>query len=248
MNFSMNLNQLIFYLILSALALSFVAVFLFTKKTVGLRVKKYNLKIGLLNQFFAFFILTSVTLFFYEFVSVNRGFHPFSLPRGWLGILSYFLIADLFYYLFHRLSHRLNFFWNFHKLHHSANAIDWTLTYRHSLFEMVLRSALIGATCLLLNMNIYSFYFHLNLIFLYQHLMHVENLRWSSQLGLFLILPQNHRIHHNLTNSHKNYGGMLSIWDRLFSTYQLADTYTKSDYGIQDGPDRLLLKNWIKPL
>jgi hypothetical protein len=55
----------------------------------------------------------------------------------------------------------------------------------------------------------------------YQALLHSE--LWPAWVGLerFIVTPRFHQIHHSSAHAHldKNYGGMLTIWDRLFGSY-----------------------------
>jgi len=62
------------------------------------------------------------------------------------------------------------------------------------------------------------------------------NLRWNAgALGWLLVTPQSHRIHHSTEERHweKNFGAVLSIWDRVFRT-QWHGTDDYPTIGIDD--------------
>lgn len=51
-----------------------------------------------------------------------------NLPK-WLGLLLFFIISDFTQWNTHRLLHRFDFLWQFHKVHHSVKEMGLLLTY-----------------------------------------------------------------------------------------------------------------------
>lgn len=51
-----------------------------------------------------------------------------------------------------------------------------------------------------------------------------------------MISTADHRIHHSTNPAHynKNYGMVLNIYDKIFSTYFLSDKNKKIEFGIED--------------
>ena len=48
----------------------------------------------------------------------------------WLQTLEIIILCDVGIYWGHRLSHQVNFLWRFHKIHHTAESLDWMAAYR----------------------------------------------------------------------------------------------------------------------
>ncbi len=48
----------------------------------------------------------------------------------WLQTIEVLLLGDFFVYWGHRLSHRVDFLWRFHRVHHTAERLDWLAAHR----------------------------------------------------------------------------------------------------------------------
>ncbi len=55
------------------------------------------------------------------------------------------------------------------------------------------------------------------------------NLRWLEPV---LVTPRLHRRHHVPSTTQTNYGGIFTIWDRLFGTLVRADTAPDERFGV----------------
>ncbi len=176
-----------------------------------------NIFIGFLSVVWGavFGLFTSlVYLAVYEFA-------PFKMPMEtvWAWVLLLF-VDDFAYYWFHRISHEVRFFWNFHVVHHSSNQYNLSVAVRQSWFSGIahwvfyIPIALIGfplwAFALMHGLNlIYQFWIHTKLV---------------GKLGFFEKIfntPSHHRVHHGVNNQYldKNYAGIFIVWDRMFGTF-----------------------------
>ena len=159
-------------------------------------------------------------------------FAPFKMPMETVWAWAILLFADDFaYYWFHRFSHEVRFFWNFHVVHHSSNQYNLSVAVRQSWFSGIahwvfyLPVAFLGfplwAFVTMHGLNlIYQFWIHTNLI---------------GKLGFIekvLNTPSHHRVHHGVNNQYldKNYAGIFIFWDKLFGTF-IEETETPR-YGI----------------
>ena len=158
---------------------------------------------------------------------------------GWPFVLAatvvVFAAADFAFYVAHRLLHRIPLLWELHKVHHSAPVLTpFTVFRRHPgdvLFDGVVSgivlglvygalgyaggSAVDGYTILGVNALLFAaLLFGFNL----QH-SHVW-LRFGP-LERVLVSPAAHHLHHSDRAEHfdRNFGNLLSIWDRLFGTW-----------------------------
>jgi alkylglycerol monooxygenase len=146
---------------------------------------------------------------------------PLRAPANvWWSWALLFLLDDFCYYWFHRFSHEVRFFWNFHVVHHSSNRFNLSVAVRQSWFSGVAHwifyapIALLGfAPWMMITMHalnlIYQFWIHTNLVKRLGFLEHILN------------TPSHHRVHHGVNEEYldKNYAGVLIIWDKLFGTF-----------------------------
>lgn len=162
--------------------------------------------------------------------------HPLSGPGLWVGVtLALFMIADLAFFLSHALHHRVPMLWELHKVHHSAPVLTPLSVFRRHPVEIVL-DGLIGGVLLgvaygvigWLSGSVITGYEVLGVnVLLFATLIIGFNLQHShvwmtwGPLERVLISPAAHQIHHSNAPEHhdRNFGNMLSIWDRLAGTY-----------------------------
>jgi sterol desaturase/sphingolipid hydroxylase (fatty acid hydroxylase superfamily) len=164
--------------------------------------------------------LRASSLFF-----VAQQFSQFGLlggvDNGPIKWLLAFLLFDLGIYLWHLASHRNEFLWRFHKIHHSDKTVNVTTGFRFHIFDLFLETivkcifvVIVGVDAyLVLTIEVieltFIFYHHSNLSF-----------KQDEQISQWLITPYLHRTHHSSKRAEhdSNYGIVLSIWDRLFKT------------------------------
>jgi sterol desaturase/sphingolipid hydroxylase (fatty acid hydroxylase superfamily) len=188
--------------------------------------------------------LTSVVLgtFYYycaAFLAANRVGLLYLVPLpAWLALLCGFLALDFTDYLFHRLSHEKKWLWVMHAVHHSDPRLDVTTHFRahpiHMLSSVGWRVLVIAATgtpfwlVLLRDAAVIP-------LALWQH----GNLRLASRidpwLRLAIVTPAVHRIHHSPLpeETDSNYGGFLTVWDRLLGTYRAEKLPAAIPYGLR---------------
>jgi sterol desaturase/sphingolipid hydroxylase (fatty acid hydroxylase superfamily) len=142
-----------------------------------------------------------------------------------------FLYVDLSYYWWHRASHRVNFLWAAHVVHHQSEDYNLAVALRQAVLTPVtglpfsLPLALLGVPPLL-------FVTADALSTLYQFWIHTELVGRLGPLEGVLNTPSHHRVHHgrNAAYLDRNYGAVLIVWDRLFGTY--APEREPPTYGI----------------
>ena len=139
----------------------------------------------------------------------------------WMAIAS-FLVLDLTIYLWHRVCHSFDFLWMFHKVHHSDRYLNTSTAFRVHFTELFITFFIKAAyiiflgvdkTMVLINEAIMTFF----VIF---HHTNISSFTGEGLLGRVFIVPHHHRVHHS-TQRHehdRNYGSVLSLWDRLFGT------------------------------
>lgn len=164
--------------------------------------------------------------------------------------LTLFFVDDFSRFYLHYLHHKISWLWHFHAIHHSADKLTPVTLYRIHTVEMILASirslVVVGS---LSGIFIYIFDSKIDLIdimgvsignFLFNLV--GANLRHSSiWLGFgyfekYFISPAQHQIHHSIKTQHldKNFGSILSIWDRLFSSAVYSKGETVEIYGLKN--------------
>ncbi|HKY91692.1 MAG TPA: sterol desaturase family protein [Nevskiaceae bacterium] len=135
------------------------------------------------------------------------------------------LFLDLALYAQHRAFHEIRWLWPWHRVHHSDVEFDVTTGLRFHPGEVLLVQAWKIATVLALGapwLAVLVYDVALSSFFVFAH----ANLRLPSALDrvlrLLVITPEFHRVHHSVHRDEhdRNYGNLLSIWDRLFRSYQ----------------------------
>jgi sterol desaturase/sphingolipid hydroxylase (fatty acid hydroxylase superfamily) len=129
---------------------------------------------------------------------------------------------DFLYYWWHRMSHVVNLLWAVHAVHHQSEDFNLAVALRQPAFEALtiipfhLPLAVLGV-----EPWIYVSCYAIDLI--YQFWIHTELPRKLGWLEWVLNTPSLHRVHHGINPKYldRNYGGILSIWDRIFGTYQV---------------------------
>ncbi len=143
--------------------------------------------------------------------------------RPWIKYGLMFVVLDLLDYVYHRAAHRVPLFWRFHSLHHSDLAVDVTTTVREHPGETFVRNCFLIVYVLLCGASI-------EVLILRQTAQTIANLsshtalrlpsRAARKVAWLFITPNLHHAHHHfmLPTTNRNFGDVLSCWDRLFGT------------------------------
>jgi len=149
----------------------------------------------------------------------------------WLGVpytgsvIASAILLDGIIYAQHVLFHAIPLLWRLHMVHHADQDIDVTTGLRFHPIEILLSMLIKMAVVALLGvpaLAVILFEIILNGMAMFNHANVRLPLRFDAILRLVLVTPDMHRVHHSIirreTNS--NFGFNLSIWDRIFGTYQ----------------------------
>ena len=170
------------------------------------------------------------TVAVYHYVATRFGLMEWdsSAPLTWVVGM---ILVDFFYYCYHRFSHRVNFAWATHVVHHQSEDYNLAVALRQSWFTKT-----------------YSWIFYIPLAFLglptvvwagsyaanllYQYWIHTQTIGRLGPLEWVMNTASHHRVHHGTNPEYidKNYAGILIIWDRMFGTF--AEEKEPVVYGI----------------
>ncbi|MDE3003551.1 MAG: sterol desaturase family protein [Gemmatimonadota bacterium] len=133
-------------------------------------------------------------------------------------------------YFAHWLLHKVKFLWRFHVVHHSDTKVDATTGTRLHPGDFAVREVIaLGALAATGAPLAYYVVYRLTTIF-FTFLTHanVSPPRWlDASLSLVFVTPNMHKFHHHFERpwTDTNYGGILSIWDRMFGTFVYGDPH-----------------------
>jgi len=147
---------------------------------------------------------------------------PFKMPMSvWWAWLILLFVDDFAYYWFHRISHEVRFFWNFHVVHHSSNQYNLSVAVRQSWFSGIAHWVFYLPVAFL-GFPLWAFVTMHGLNLIYQFWIHTKVVRkLPAALEYVLNTPSHHRVHHGVNDEYldKNYAGIFIIWDRMFGTF-----------------------------
>jgi len=207
--------------------LSFFTLLTIEKKRPYVEFPKATSKESILTNLSAFFfnnvvltLIRATSLFF-----IAQKFSGFGLLRGmqegpfkWMIT---FLLYDFAIYFWHVISHKYEWLWRFHKIHHSDKAFNLTTGFRFHVFDLFIEIPykcffviLIGVDAhIVLAMEA------IQVVFI---LFHHSNIRLPNEesLSRAIITPSLHRTHHSASRQEhdSNYGIVFAFWDRFFGT------------------------------
>lgn len=140
---------------------------------------------------------------------------PFALQ-----LLEVILLCDLGIYWAHRWSHRNKFLWRFHRVHHTAERLDWLAAYREHPFDNLYTRLVENLPAILLGFplealaglavfrGMWALYIHSNVSLT------------PGPLRYLLGAPRLHHWHHEIGHhSRVNFANLSPLMDLLFGTY-----------------------------
>jgi len=144
---------------------------------------------------------------------------------GSVGIIVAVILLDLVIYGQHVLFHAVPVLWRLHMVHHADCDIDVSTGLRFHPVEIIISMLIKMAVVTLLGAPVVAviiFEIVLNGMAMFNHANFRVPARLDQLLRLLVITPDVHRVHHSIMTSetNSNFGFNLSVWDRLFGTWQ----------------------------
>ena len=161
-----------------------------------------------------------------------------SIDSVFLQYLTAFLVMDFMGYLQHRLAHSWGWWWELHKIHHSAEKLNMITFTRTHILESIPRGILYGIAISITG-HWSSFIFYFAILEFISMLVHSEILYSWGWIGKYILIsPRIHKIHHSKDPEHhdKNFGFTLVLWDRIFGTFYQPKDGQEIEIGLVDNP------------
>lgn len=145
-----------------------------------------------------------------------------------------FLVIDFQGYWVHRWCHKINFFWNYHIIHHSSEEFNLSCALRQSISNFInfFTFLLIPAALLGVPAQVIAIVAPLHLFLQYWY--HTQLIGKLGFLEHVIVTPSHHRVHHAINKEYmdKNLSQIFIFWDKLFGTFQQELDDVKPVYGV----------------
>jgi sterol desaturase/sphingolipid hydroxylase (fatty acid hydroxylase superfamily) len=151
------------------------------------------------------------------------------------------VIIDVIQYWLHRAFHG-RALWPFHAVHHSAEEVDWTTTYRVHPVNFVIYTSCVSAVVKAMGFSpaVYALVAPFN--FVTAALVHA-NLNWTfGPFRYVLASPVFHRWHHSSDPRvrDKNFAPTFPVLDLMFGTFHMPKGELPQSYGAEGVPEHFL--------
>ena len=194
--------------------------------TAGLLIG--NILIGFAAKGLSF----SIHIFLYQFRLIDLA----SLIPVWLMWVLAFVLIDLFFYIYHRLSHKVRFLWAIHMSHNSSEEMNFAVSLRQAWFSplskipffLILPLLGLDPTIVVIAGVIST---------LWGVVGHTQIVDKLGPLEIIFNTPSHHRVHHGANKEYidKNYCNLFIIWDKMFGTFEPEHATVK--YGLVNNVD-----------
>ena len=172
---------------------------------------------------------------------------------GWTRLILAVVLFDAWMYWWHRMNHHAQFFWRFHRTHHSDPKMDVTTAHRFHFGEIFFSSLFRVPIILLLGMRLEELVIYETAMFVIVQLHHANvglPDKMDQLLRILIVTPAVHKVHHSRLQleTDSNYSSLFSIWDRLFRTLRLRADPRTIQFGLAafDQPEQQTLAGLLE--
>ncbi|MFM2225632.1 MAG: hypothetical protein RJA07_1834 [Bacteroidota bacterium] len=163
-----------------------------------------------------------------------------------------FVLLDLGEYAYHITMHKVKRLWMCHLVHHSDLDLTVSTTLREHPFETGIRLLFLIVWVFFSGIPFWALLFRLFFQIASNVFVHANfriNERVDKVVSILFVTPNMHQVHHHFQQPHtdKNYGDVLSIWDRMFGTFTTA-TASELVFGVDTYFDKKENANFIQLL
>jgi len=183
-------------------------------------------RLGEMWASFSVFIIAQLfekisTLIFVGAFFVVAEFIPWQIPVNIWTTLLCILLIDFLYYWEHLIEHKVRILWSYHSIHHSSPIYNYTTAMRVSFIDSLI-TWVFYLPAIIMGFHPYIVTLAFFLILGYQFWLHTEMIGKLGWFEKIFMTPSQHRVHHGSDKMYldKNFGALLSIWDRMFGTFQ----------------------------
>jgi sterol desaturase/sphingolipid hydroxylase (fatty acid hydroxylase superfamily) len=165
----------------------------------------------------------------------------------WLQCFEMIVLSDFLIYWAHRLQHKVDFLWRFHKVHHTAEKMDWLAAHREHPLDSIYTVGLINLPAIVMGFSLESIAGLIAFRGVWAIYIH-SNVRFS--IGGFKKIigsPELHHWHHDLERNAGNYANISPLMDVIFGTYKCPD-FEPEKFGVKEQFPKNYLAQMIYPM
>ena len=147
------------------------------------------------------------------------------------------VLTDFVQYWVHRAFHRVPMLWRFHRIHHSADVMDWLAGSRLHLVDVAVTRGLTYVPIYVLGFSETALIAYVAFVSIQATFIHA-NVRFNfGRLRCVMATPQFHHWHHGAEPEavDKNFAVHLPLLDRMFGTCHLPGDRWPASYGLAAG-------------
>jgi sterol desaturase/sphingolipid hydroxylase (fatty acid hydroxylase superfamily) len=165
----------------------------------------------------------------------------------WLQAVEVLVFSDLLIYWAHRLQHKVDFLWRFHKVHHSAEHLDWLAAHREHPLDSVYTVAIINLPAFVMGFELEALAAIVAFRGIWAIYIH-SNVRLPiGPLKVLIGSPELHHWHHDIERDAGNYANVSPLMDKIFGTY-VCPPHEPEKFGIKEDFPKTYLGQMIRPL
>ncbi|HEX6766843.1 MAG TPA: sterol desaturase family protein [Polyangiaceae bacterium] len=143
----------------------------------------------------------------------------------WLIVVATLLLRGFVSFITHLLMHKVPLLWRVHRVHHTDTQMDVSTTVRFHPLEFFIGLGIGLPFVLALGLSpwVLALYELFDIVVtLFSHANLRLPARFERVLGLFLVTPGLHRVHHSThpDETDSNFGAVFPLWDMVFGTYR----------------------------
>lgn len=165
----------------------------------------------------------------------------------WLQSVEVILLSDILIYWGHRLQHKVDFLWRFHKVHHSAEHLDWLAAHREHPLDSIYTVALINLPALIMGFDLNALAILVAFRGIWAIYIH-SNVRLNiGPLKYIIGSPELHHWHHDIERDRGNYANVSPLMDIIFGTHT-CPAKEPDAYGIKEDFPKNYVGQMLKPI
>lgn len=156
----------------------------------------------------------------------------------WYWLIYGYIIWEFAHFIYHYFGHKVRLFWCLHSTHHAPEQMNLSVSYAHFFLEAPYADVIRTSICIIMGVSPPLLFFIMFIDGTWGGFIHVgENIMKDGRLGFLnkiILTPSSHRVHHakNPLYMDTNFCNLLSIWDRVFGTFQYEKKEEPIQYGI----------------
>lgn len=165
----------------------------------------------------------------------------------WLQAVEVVVLSDFLIYWGHRLQHRVDILWRFHKVHHSSEHLDWLASHREHPLDSLYTVGLINLPAFILGFPLETVAGLIAFRGIWAVFIH-SNVRIPlGPLRMIIGSPELHHWHHDLDRDAGNYANISPLMDVIFGTYTCPD-HEPERFGIKEKFPKHYIGQMLHPL